>query len=138
MKIMAYIIASSLLLFPSAHAEEDATMAGSPRWHVDFRDDFEFFSAENWQDQMLWVNDEDQCYVPDNQYGTREVSEGTLKLKVVDIGEERPCDYPDKSGRRHPGSRYVAGRIASKNRQEFVKGKWTARLRTSSASGSQA
>jgi len=130
MKFKACILAAPLLLLPIANADEQAAMASSPRWHVDFRDDFLFFSADNWQDQMLWVNDEDQCYVPDNQYGTREVSEGTLKLKVVDIGEEAPCDYPDKSGRRHPGSRYVAGRIASKNRQEFVKGKWTARLRT--------
>ena len=96
MKIMACIITASLLLLPRAHAEEEAVIAGSPRWHVDFRDDFEFFSAENWQDQMLWVNDEDQCYVPGNLFGTREVSGGTLKLKVVDIGKEQPCDNLDK------------------------------------------
>ena len=35
----------------------------------------------------------------------------------------------DKFGKQHPDTQYVAGRIASKNRQEFVKGKWTARLR---------
>ena len=78
---------------------------------------------------MLWVNNEDQCYVPDNRYGTREVSNGTLKLRVVDLGRQYPCDNLDKLGKRHPDTRYVAGRIASKNRREFVKGKWTARLR---------
>jgi beta-glucanase (GH16 family) len=35
----------------------------------------------------------------------------------------------DKHGKKHPGSQYVAGRIASKNRQEFIGGKWTARLK---------
>ena len=35
----------------------------------------------------------------------------------------------DKHGNQHPKTKYVAGRIASKNRKEFVKGKWTARLR---------
>ena len=34
----------------------------------------------------------------------------------------------DKHGNQHPKTN-VAGRIASKNRKEFVKGKWTARLR---------
>ncbi|MGB5442387.1 MAG: glycoside hydrolase family 16 protein [Gammaproteobacteria bacterium] len=99
-------------------------------WHIDFLDDFETFNNNNWQDQLLWVNNEDQCYVPDNQFGTREVSNGTLKLKVVDIGAPRNCDNMDKYGKKHPDTRYMAGRIASKNRQEFIQGKWTARLRT--------
>ena len=67
-----------------------ATCADSTTWRVDFFDDFDSFDSNNWQDQMLWVNDEDQCYVPDNQYNTREVSSGTLKLRVVDLGEPRP------------------------------------------------
>lgn len=104
--------------------------ADTPGWHVDFFDDFDTFDHANWQDQMLWVNDEYQCYVPDNQHKTREVSEGTLKLRVVDLGTERPCSNLDKTGKRHPDTSYVAGRIASKNRKEFIKGKWTARLRT--------
>lgn len=99
-------------------------------WVTDFFDDFDTFDPENWQDQMIWVNDEKQCYVPDNQFGTREVSDGTIKLKVVNIGEKRPCDNCDKQGNQHPDTQYVAGRICSKNRKEFVKGKWTARLRT--------
>ena len=33
------------------------------------------------------------------------------------------------SRERHPDTQYVAGRIASRNRKEFVKGKWTARLK---------
>jgi len=99
------------------------------RWQVDFFDDFDFFNPDNWQDQILWVNKEDHCYVRDNQFNTREVSNGTLKLRVVDLGEKRPCDNMDKHGKQHPDTQYVAGRIASKNRKEFVKGKWTARLK---------
>ncbi len=98
-------------------------------WQVDFRDDFESFDASNWQDQMIWVNNEYQCYVPDNQYGTREVSNGSLKLKAINIGKLRHCNNRDKHGKQHEATQYVAGRIASKNRQEFVKGKWTARLK---------
>jgi beta-glucanase (GH16 family) len=98
-------------------------------WQIDFLDEFDSFNTENWQDQILWVNSEDQCYVPDNQFNTREVSEGTLKLRVIDLGEKRPCDNISKEGNKHHDTQYVAGRIASKNRQEFVKGKWTARLK---------
>jgi beta-glucanase (GH16 family) len=98
-------------------------------WQTDFFDDFDTFDTENWQDQILWVNNEDQCYVRDGAYGTREVSDGTIKLKVVNIGEEIDCDNMDKWGEKHPDTEYVAGRIASKNRKEFVKGRWTARLK---------
>ena len=98
-------------------------------WRIDFFDDFDRFNAENWQDQVLWVNNEDQCYVRDGQFNTREVSDGLLKLRVIDIGEERPCDNLHKEGKQHPPTRYVGGRIASKNRKEFVRGRWTARLR---------
>lgn len=109
---------------PAATAPDDAT-----GWEVDFLDEFDTFNAENWQDQLLWVNDENQCYVRDNEANTREVSDGTLKIRVVDIGEERPCDNLNKKGEAHPPTRYIAGRIASKNRKEFVGGRWTARLR---------
>ncbi len=98
-------------------------------WEIDFFDDFDSFNEENWQDQILWVNNEAHCYVRDNQYGTREVSEGTLKLKVINIGQEIDCDNMDKYGKKHPPTKYVAGRIASKNLKEFVGGKWTARIR---------
>lgn len=129
MKFVAAIFALTLLpSCYSASAPNQQTGAGE-MWQTDFFDDFDGFNADNWQNQVLWVNNEYQCYVPDNQYGTREVSDGTLKIKVVNIGEERPCDNLNKYGERHPGTRYFAGRIISKNRQEFVKGKWTARLR---------
>ncbi len=98
-------------------------------WEVDFLDNFDTFNSDNWQDQRIWVNNEAQCYVPDGEYGTRVVSDGTLKLKVVNIGEDMACDNFDKHGKQHPNTPYVAGRIASKNKKEFVKGKWTARLR---------
>jgi len=101
-------------------------------WEVDFLDEFETFNPENWQDQRIWVNNENQCYVPDGEFGTREVSDGTLKLKVVNSGQKRPCDNMDKHGKQHPDTEYVAGRICSKNRKEFIKGKWTARLKMSS------
>jgi len=101
-------------------------------WKVNFLDNFETFSTENWQDQRIWVNNETHCYVPDNEFGTREVSNGTLKLKVVNAGEKRPCDNFDKHGKQHPETQYLAGRITSKNKKEFIKGKWTAKLKLAS------
>jgi beta-glucanase (GH16 family) len=107
-----------------------AAQESTAHWQVDFFDDFETFNEDNWQDQMIWVNNENQCYVPDGQFNTREVSNGTLKLRVVDLGEKRPCDNLDvKTGAKHPQTQYVAGRIISKNRKEFIKGKWTVRLK---------
>jgi beta-glucanase (GH16 family) len=106
-----------------------AQKPAEPGWQVDFFDDFDSFDADNWQDQLLWVNNEDQCYAPGGEFGTREVSNGTLKLRVVNVGEPRPCDNTDKAGNKHPDTRYMAGRITSKNRKEFVGGRWTARLR---------
>ena len=98
-------------------------------WEVDFFDDFDSFNHDNWQDQLLWVNGEDQCYVREGLHGTREVSKGTLKLRVIDLGEASTCYNWTKHGIQHPPTQYVAGRIASKNRKEFVRGRWTARLR---------
>ena len=133
MKSIPALIALALLLgacsdkpAETVAPDEQAAKSG---WETDFFDDFDSFDTNNWQDQMLWVNDEDQCYVPDNEFNTREVSDGTLKLRVVDLGEKRPCDNLDKFGNQHPDTQYVAGRIASKNRVEFIKGKWTARLK---------
>jgi len=126
------IIGMSLLSF-KINAQKDANKTTAPVvWKVDFQDDFDTFNPENWQDQRIWVNNETHCYVPDNEFGTREVSDGTLKIKVVNIGEKRSCDNLDKHGNQHPETEYVAGRIASKNRKEFIKGKWTAKLRLSS------
>ncbi len=102
---------------------EEAEIKKESDWEVDFFDDFETFNPENWQDQRIWVN------VPDNMYNTREVSDSSIKLKVVNIGELIDCDNFDKHGNQHPKTQYVAGRICSKNRKEFIKGKWTARLR---------
>ena len=107
-----------------------ANQESTAHWQVDFFDDFNTFNEDNWQDQMIWVNNENQCYVPDGQFNTREVSNGTLKLRVVDLGEKRPCDNLDvKTGAKHPQTQYVAGRIISKTRKEFIKGKWTVRLK---------
>ena len=125
MKKTSYVCMAGLLLALSL----SATAEDKAEWKVDFFDDFDTFNEENWQDQMLWVNNEHQCYVPDNQYGTREVSDGTIKLKVINIGEPIECNNYSKEGVQKPATKYVAGRIASKNRKEFVGGKWTARLR---------
>jgi beta-glucanase (GH16 family) len=117
-------------LFAAMAAVQSAAVASDESvWTVGFFDDFDTFDSENWQDQILWVNGEAQCYVRDGKYNTREVSDGTLKLRVVNIGEELECDNMDKFGKQHPPTPYMAGRIASKNLKEFARGKWTARLR---------
>ncbi len=132
-RILTLVAIASLQLTLSCKGENKksaATQESTDPWEVDFFDDFDTFDKDNWQDQMIWANNEDQCYVPDGQFNTREVSNGTLKLRVVDLGEKLPCDNLDvKTGARHPDTQYVAGRIISKNRKEFVKGKWTARLK---------
>lgn len=122
----------SCITFIQFNSCKDIPSPSSDIWEVDFFDDFKKFDTNNWQDQRIWVNDETHCYVPDNKFNTREVSNSTLKLRVVNIGEKRPCDNFDKQGKQHPDTEYVAGRIASKNRKEFIKGKWTARLRLKS------
>jgi beta-glucanase (GH16 family) len=119
-----------MMLATTAFTNEPPPAEAKPRWHVDFLDEFDTFNPDNWQDQLLWVNDEDQCYVPDNAYNTREVSGGSIKLKVVNVSDKLPCENLDKAGNKHPDTLYIAGRIASKNRQEFIQGKWTARLKT--------
>lgn len=122
-----------VLIVLTAYIKKDKFNKEMPTiWQIDFFDDFDTFNKNNWQDQRIWVNNETHCYVPDGEFGTREVSEGTLKLKVIDTGKTRPCDNLDKHGKQHPETQYVAGRIASKNKKEFIKGKWTARLKLSS------
>jgi beta-glucanase (GH16 family) len=127
-----FIYLISFTTFIQFNSCKDITAPSSEIWEVDFFDDFKKFDTNNWQDQRIWVNDETHCYVPDNEFNTREVSDGTLKLRVVNIGKKRPCDNFDKQGKQHPDTEYVAGRIASKNRKEFIKGKWTARLKLNS------
>lgn len=125
--VFILIIISSIIYFQ--FKKSNSNSAEDNEWVIDFFDDFNSFNDENWQDQRIWVNNEEQCYVPNGNYGTRLVSDGTLKLKVINIGSAIECDNFDKHGNQHPETPYVAGRLASKNRKEFVKGKWTARLR---------
>jgi len=106
-------------------AEDGATIA----WETDFFDDFLEFDFTAWEDHTPWVNNEDHCYVRDGQFGTREVSEGTLKLRVIDLGQPRPCTNRSKDGRVHPATPFVGARIATKNKREFSGGRWSARLR---------
>ncbi len=100
MRQRVFLILSGLLLSACGKAPDSQVEADPPPptsgWQVGFFDDFDTFNPENWQDQLLWVNDEDQCYVRDGAYNTREVSDGTLKLRVVDLGEKRPCENMNK------------------------------------------
>jgi beta-glucanase (GH16 family) len=123
------LIVGYFIIVFGANSKVNQTNNSNNLWVVDFIDDFNTFNLDNWQDQRIWVNNEKQCYVPNGDYNTREVSEGTLKIRVVNLGDEIECDNLDKFGKQHPQTTYVAGRIASKNRKEFIKGKWTARLR---------
>ena len=123
------LIVGYFIIVFGANNKVNQTNKSNDLWEVDFIDDFDTFNLENWQDQRIWVNNEKQCYVPNGDHNTREVSEGTLKIRVVNLGDEIECDNLDKFGKQHPQTPYVAGRIASKNRKEFIKGKWTARLR---------
>ena len=103
-------------------------------WVIDYIDEFEFFNDKNWQDQLLWVNNEDQCYVREGEYKTREVSNGSLKLRLIKLEHERPCSSNvSKLGEYHPDTRYVSGRLASKNLQEFTGGRWTAKIKLNNA-----
>ena len=122
------IVGYCIIVF-GANSKVNQTNNSNDLWEVDFIDDFDTFNLQNWQDQRIWVNNEKQCYVPNGDYNTREVSEGTLKIRIVNLGDKIECDNLDKFGKQHPQTPYVAGRIASKNRKEFIKGKWTARLR---------
>jgi beta-glucanase (GH16 family) len=127
-------IAIGLLSCKSENKKDtQKTTVQSKVWEVDFIDEFDTFNPKNWQDQRIWVNNETHCYVPNGEFGTREVSNGTLKLKVIKLDTVYPCDNLGKSGNQHPDTEYVAGRIASKNKKEFIKGKWTARLKLSSS-----
>ena len=103
-------------------------------WIIDFIDEFNFFDEKNWQDQLLWVNEEDQCYLRDGELNTREVSNGTLKLRLISLDYEKQCSSNvSKFGEVHYPTRYVSGRIASKNLKEFTGGKWTARIKLKQA-----
>lgn len=126
--LITLIVGYFIIVF-GANSKVNQTNNSNNLWEVDFIDDFDTFNLENWQDQRIWVNNEKQCYVPNGDYNTREVSEGTLKIRIVNLGDKIECDNLDKFGKQHPQTPYVAGRIASKNRKEFIKGKWTARLR---------
>lgn len=121
-----YVFAISIVLISCNQSPQSKA-----QWEVDFIDNFDEFNTENWQDQRIWVNNEKQCYVPNGQYGTREISYGILKIKLIALEEELPCDNLDKFGNPHPNTNYVAARICSKNRKEFIKGRWTARIKLS-------
>ncbi|OUX32709.1 MAG: hypothetical protein CBE24_02960 [bacterium TMED264] len=101
---------------------------------MDFIDQFDFFNDKNWQDQLLWLNNEHQCYLRDGELNTREVSNGSLKIRLLRLDYERQCSSNvSKFGEYHPGTRYFSGRLTSKNLQEFIGGRWTARIKLNKA-----
>ena len=97
--VFILIIISSIIYFQ--FKKSNSNSAEDNEWVIDFFDDFNSFNDENWQDQRIWVNNEEQCYVPNGNYGTRLVSDGTLKLKVINIGSAIECDNFDKHGNQH-------------------------------------
>ena len=120
-KLLATVLLPVMLLsYGCSHRASGPEKPVTGSWQTDFFDDFDSFDNDNWQDQMIWVNNEFHCYVPDNQFGTREVNAGSLKIRVVNVGELQTCNNLDKHGKQHPDTQTVAGRIVGKNRQEFV------------------
>src|SRR5262245_31958509 len=102
---------------PIAEQEQTASQSEAvTTWTTDFFDDFlgTGLDPNNWQDQILWVNQELQCY--DNGYNeggsrkTVEVSNGALKLRVVNAGTSTSCANWDKNGVQHGPTQYRAGR----------------------------
>ncbi|HEV3191998.1 MAG TPA: hypothetical protein VGY54_15915, partial [Polyangiaceae bacterium] len=118
-----------------AEPEGTSSQSSALTWNQDFFDDFNGSSLDgnNWQDQILWVNNELQCY--DNGYNengqhkTVDVSNSTLNLRVINTGVVSNCNNWDKYGNQHPPTQYRGGRVATKNRKEFNQGRWTARLK---------
>ena len=60
-------LAPTCLALTSLVFQTSALAGEASDWKVDFFDDFDTFNEENWQDQRIWVNNEDHCYVPDGQ-----------------------------------------------------------------------
>lgn len=137
MKQNIFIIIIYILIIglgPLSCVKNDKKNNQKKGWVTDFIDQFDFFNDKNWQDQLLWVNEEDQCYVRDGEFNTREVSNGSLKLRLISLDHERQClDNVSKFGKYHPVTRYVSARLTSKNLQEFTGGRWTARIKLNKA-----
>ncbi len=125
---MHFLMIISVIFFqllPCSTYNPDSTK----KWEVDFFDDFNFFDSNNWQDQLVWVNDEVHCYVEKGKYNTLRIKDGILEMRVIQLDSTIDCDYFDKHGNLHPPTSFVSSRICTKNKQEFIKGRWTARLR---------
>jgi hypothetical protein len=72
------LIAGYILIVFGSNSKVNQTNNFNELWKVDFIDDFDTFNLENWQDQRIWVNNESQCYVPNGEYNTREVSPNVI------------------------------------------------------------
>ena len=58
------LVVGYALIVSTANNSVNQLSDTSELWKVDFIDDFESFNSDNWQDQRIWVNNEQQCYVP--------------------------------------------------------------------------
>ena len=104
------IIGMSILSCKTKSKEESNKTVATDVWEIDFLDNFDTFNPENWQDQRIWVNNEKQSYVPDGKFGTREVSDGSLKIKVVKVDEKRSSDNYDKNGKQQKIDLIIEGK----------------------------
>ena len=112
---LAFLVLFALGCLTGEKKEDTAQTTVVEIWETDFRDDFDTFNPDNWQDQRIWVNNELQCYVPDGEYGTREVSECTLIQKPEGICK-REMDSPAASPRQWP-AQHVPGLVAPRRPQ---------------------
>ena len=51
-------ILGSLLIACSTNPSKNKSLNSKEIWKIDFFDDFNSFESENWQDQRIWVNNE--------------------------------------------------------------------------------
>ena len=58
-------------------------------WVTDFIDEFNFFDEKNSQDQLIWVNEENQCHLRDGNSISVKFSNGTLKLRLFSLNYEK-------------------------------------------------
>ena len=67
--LLSFMILGLVLISFKSKVKEDSNKTEvSKVWKVDFLDEFDTFNQDNWQDQRIWVNNEKQCYVPDNEF----------------------------------------------------------------------
>ena len=67
---LALMVSACSMQAPDKNEATKAAEVVIEGWHTSFFDDFDTFNPNNWQDQMRWANNEEQCYVHDLKVGT--------------------------------------------------------------------